>query len=300
MWKEHPLSPTLIAITAGDAPFFSLLQGTIDSVRANEIGKRIPLAVLDCGFTAKQLNWLKSRVNLVMKPDLPFSFPDSERQPEFVKGLMARPWLRDLFPGNDYFLWLDADCWIQDWSAVELFLEGARRRGLAIVPEVDRGSKTQYGNLPWFWNFMAANYEKAFDRQTAQRLLSYPILNAGVFCLHGTAPHWDVWKQHLHTATQKTVDLFTDQTVLNYVVYSGPLFERTELLPSWCNWTCHFGMPGWDRQRSCFVEPYLPHTRIGIIHLSGKVKHERVALRSTDGGFADVNMRFDGNRFPCF
>ena len=41
-----------------------------------------------------------------------------------------------------------------------------------------------------------------------------------------------------------------------------------EFLPAWCNWLCETP-PLWDEAREIFVEPYVPHTPIGVMHLSG-------------------------------
>jgi hypothetical protein len=41
-----------------------------------------------------------------------------------------------------------------------------------------------------------------------------------------------------------------------------------EILPAYSHWLCEF-KPLWNTDECTFVEPYLPHERIGILHLSG-------------------------------
>jgi hypothetical protein len=91
------------------------------------------------------------------EPEWGFDFPGREQKPGFLRGLLARPFLREYFPEFEIYVWIDADAWLQDWYAVELFCEGAcRRRGMAIVPEIDRGSQRQFGGLPVYWTPLAA------------------------------------------------------------------------------------------------------------------------------------------------
>jgi hypothetical protein len=255
-------------------------------------GQRPPLAFLDLGCTEEQLAWLRTKVDFIRQPDWEFPFPGREHAPGYLRGLLCRPFLRKYFPGYDVYSWIDADAWVQDWKAVELFLQGALlRQGLAIVPEIDRGSQMQYGGLPPYWNQVRGWYAMAYGEEIATQLCSFPMLNAGVFALHRDAPHWQVWEQSLGEALQKTCTTITDQIALNLVVYRQGTFHRTELLPAWCNWTCHYGLPAWDEARNCLVEPYLPHTPIGILHLTVQ-KHQQYRLSTTEGKGIDVRLRY--------
>lgn len=284
------MSQTLL-ITGGDARFFPYLVSAIYSVRHKIEGRKIPLACFDLGCTQEQCQWLRERVDHLVRPGNDLPLPEGAEVPLHVRGLLARPFLREYFPGFDVYLWLDADAWVQDWEAVELFQRGALSRGLAIVPEVDRGSVLQYGRLPAWWEKVRRYYDGPYGPEVAGRLCSYPLLNAGVFALHREAPHWERWAEALRTGVRRRVDLFSDQTALNYVVYEGGLLPSTELLPSWCNWTCHFGLPALDEFQRVLVEPYLPHRRLGILHLSGN-KRPRYRLRTTTGGTTESALLY--------
>jgi predicted O-methyltransferase YrrM len=90
---------------------------------------------------------------------------------------------------------------------------------------------------------------------------------------------------------QQHVSLMTDQIALNRLVYGTELFDKTEMLPAWCNWSCNFGLPVWDKDRGCFVEPYLPQESIGILHMTGH-KHDLVKLATTDGDTIEISLRY--------
>jgi predicted O-methyltransferase YrrM len=282
-----------IIITAANANYFELVQGTILSIREKPQGRNEIVGFFDLGCTAEQLQWLQEKVNIIKQPDWEFDFPNINETPTHLKGLLARPFLRKYFPNFDIYLWIDADAWVQDWKAIDLLVQAAKRGGLAIVPEIDRGSEIQYGGLRKFWwQWVYNKYQAAFGEEVAENFYSYPVLNAGVFALHKDAPHWEVWAKYLEQGLQQSASLMTDQFALNLSVYQGGLFDQTEMLPAWCNWTYHHAFPNWDKEKSCFVEPYLPHTAIGILHLSGVVKENQLELKTTDGDVVEVNLHY--------
>lgn len=282
----------LTIVTGGDARFFDLLRGAIESVRDHPEGRAARLGVFDLGLTADQRAWVETHADAVVTPDWHHDFPGREHAPGWMRGLLARPFLRDHFPGSDVYLWLDADAFVLDWTAVDLFVRGAQARGLAIVPEMDRGSRLHYGVLPAWWRDVARWYDVAFGPVAAEELCSYPVLNAGVFALHRDAPHWAGWATALDQALRHGGQMLTDQTALNYAIYKGGLFDRTELLPAWCSWNCNLGPPSWDAAADRLVEPYLPHMPIGILHGSGPNKNEVVEVPCVSGGTAPVRLRF--------
>ncbi|MEG4391938.1 glycosyltransferase [Microcoleus sp. BROC3] len=289
----------IIIITAADANYFELVRGTILSVREKPEGENVAIGFFDLGCTPEQLQWLKTQVNIIQKPDWNFDFPGKNEAPHYLKGLLARPFLRRYFPNFDIYLWIDADAWVQDWQAVELLVKGAAKRGLAVVPELDRGYYLAYGKLPWYWQFVYQDYQAAFGEEVAQNLHSYPTINAGVFALQKDAPHWETWAEYLEQGLQRHVSLMSDQIALNRLVYGTEMFDNTEMLPARYNWSCNFGLPVWDKQQACFVEPYLPQEAIGILHITGH-KHDLVKLATTDGNQIEISLRYQPKNKPNY
>jgi hypothetical protein len=283
----------IVVITAADARYAEFAKGCIQSVRDKSQGRDATVAFIDLGCTADQRDALRPLIDTCIEPEWEFDFSGRESKPAFLRGLLARPFLRKYFPDFDVYFWLDADAWVQDWTAVDLFCQGAiRRRGMALVPEIDRGSVRQYGGLPEYWKLAAGWYAAAFGSEVAQKLHSFPMLNAGVFALHHDAPHWSVWEQSIALALNSACTVMTDQLALNYSIYTQGLFKQTELLPGWCNWMCHNGFPRWHAGRSCLVEPYLPYTAIGILHLTTRDKSAVRELATTDGQAIRVRITY--------
>jgi hypothetical protein len=285
----------VILITAADATYFQYVRAAIESVNRFPQRAELALGFFDLGCDPEQLDWLSSAVDSIVVPGWDFDFPARTVTPDYVRGFLVRPSLRRYFPDFDTYVWLDADTWLQDWSALDLFIAGARRKGLAIVPEIDRGSYQLYGDMPLIWRWVFDRYLENFGDLVARTYASFPILNAGVFAIQKNAPHWDIWHQHTDKALNHAGFKMTDQFALNLAVYGGGLLEKTEMLPAWCNWTCHIGYPFLDEVNGVLVEPCLPNHPIGILHLTNR-KEKDAALKTLQGRQVKINVDYYGFR----
>lgn len=284
-----------ILITAAEAKYFTFACAAIESVNRFPQRNDLDIGFFDLGCTPEQIDWLSSAVNTIVVPGWDFEFSARESTPEYVRGFLVRPVLRDYFPGYDTYIWLDADAWLQDWSALDLFIAGARRKGLAIVPEIDRGSFHLYGEMPLIWRWVFDRYQENFGDLVARMYASFPILNAGVFAINKNAPHWEIWAQHTDKALKHAGFKMTDQFALNLAIYGGGLLGKTEMLPAWCNWTCHIGYPALDEASGLLVEPCLPNHPIGILHLTNR-KEKNAAVETLQGRHVSIELDYDGFR----
>lgn len=275
------MHPFAIA-TAGDGAYFPLLQGLIRSIRAFPQGAGVPISVLDLGLGTEQRRWLTGEGARLVLPgwDHPFDRP----MPEYFKAMVSRPHLPRHVPDAATILWLDADCWVQDWSAIELLLAGAAATGFAIVPELDRAYTPFYDGAPYA-NHLHDWYKACFDEDTARRLFAYPLLNCGVFAARRDAPHWALWARLLADSLRRTVLFVSEQVALNLALRTGGLpFSQ---LPARCNWICFRATPFSSADGRLLLEPELPHAPLGILHLAGYPlprKQDPRTLSTPDGG----------------
>ena len=263
----HPdhVSERVIAITGGDAGYFQLMSECIGSLRATPEGRALTLGVLDCGLADEQRNWCRAQGGELVQPVWDFDFPGRANLKDGYKALTARPFLPRYFPGFDLYFWIDADCWVQQGDAIALFLAAARTGALAVAPEIHRSMRHYHHAWGEFSAVCGAAYEACFDKATAERLIRYPMINAGVFALRPDAPHWAGWAETFGQALQRSTDL-TDQLALNVLVYDRGFAH--EPLPSRCNWPVHHATPAWHAERQLFVEPAMPYDPLGILHLT--------------------------------
>ncbi|MGH6976224.1 MAG: hypothetical protein ACREEA_02840 [Stellaceae bacterium] len=294
--------PSVTIVTAGDAGYFGLLRDLLVSLRRG-LGDRLPpLSILDIGFTDAQRDSLKREYGATIAPlgwDL--VYPARSHPSNSFKVLAGRPHLPRHFPGYDVYLWIDADCWVQDAEVLALFIHGAARGELAIVPEIDRGYWTIH-KRPKFWGQNQKAFAWAFGLREGYRYGRNAILNAGVFALRGDAPHWRLWSENYARALKRfhigprayhgNISFFlADQTSLNRAVFVQG--APATLLPAYCNWFCGKGTPMFDRERNLVVEPHEPHRPLGIIHLAGAGMKERIwSLKTLQGGTVETRLTY--------
>jgi hypothetical protein len=287
-------SADLIITSGADRGYFPLLQDAVLSVRA--LAPDVAIGILDLGLDPEQSRWLAERVTHMVRPGWDVAFPQQDRTPETLKAQVARPFLPHHFPGYEMYFWLDADAWLQDWRAVELFSTAAGRDRLAIAPEIDRAYKRHYKRpkllgltLPW------KMYRQAFGWRVADRLGRNPMLNCGVFALHRDAPHWPAWQRIIAGVLQRTRFFYVEQAALNYAIFAEHL--PVNLLPAYCNWMPGDAAPAFDPARGQFVEPYAPHEVIGVMHLAGpEQKTQKFRLDRLGGGTVDTGLRYSDTR----
>jgi len=292
--------PSVTIVTAGDAGYFGLLTDLLASLRRGLGEGLYPLSILDIGFTEAQRENLKREYGATIAPlgwDLPYPF--RSHPPNSFKVLAGRPHLPRHFPGYDIYLWIDADCWVQDAGVLELFIRGATCGNLAIVPEIDRGYWTIH-KRPKFWGQNQKAFAWAFGLREGYRYGRNAILNAGVFALKGDAPHWRLWSDNYARALKRfrlgprayrgNISFFlSDQTSLNRAVFVQG--APATLLPAYCNWFCGKGTPVFDARKNLVVEPHEPHRPLGIVHLAGEGMKERVwTLKTLQGGTVETRL----------
>ena len=292
------LSPDRLLIVSGaDSAYFSLLRDTVRSVLAQHPDAAI--GILDVGLDPEQRAWLARHVAHLVHPGWDIDFPGRERTPEARKAQFARPFLPTHFPGYETYLWIDADAWLQDWRAVELYAGAAAGGRLAITPEIDRAYKRHYKRPKLFGTTLAwKNFRTAFGWRAADRLGRNPMVNCGVFALRGDAPHWAAWARLIAQAAQRTRFFFVEQTALNYAIFAEHL--PVDFLPAYCNWMPGDAAPAFDAARGRFVEPYTPHEVIGVMHLAGPDQKTRIfRLNRLDGGTVETSLRYGESRALC-
>jgi hypothetical protein len=142
------------------------------------------------------------------------------------------------------------------------------------------------------WKWMKTRLNALFPPPYPRGLETF--YNAGVFCIEANAPHWASWSKYMTIGLANSPTTICDQTVLNYAIRSEELAVHP--LPALCNWCCHLAPPAVIAGRFC--EPYVPHTPIGVIHMSGHPVKE-VAIRYWDGQRPmALPLRYRGTPFP--
>lgn len=290
----------ILICSGADHNYFPLLREMIFSVKRFPQAANFDFAVLDGGLSLEDREWLKDHGILPHKPDWPNETARKKAEgKEYLKSCVCRPWLNTYFPGYDLYIWLDADVWVQNWDAMDLYIRGAMTGKLATSGQVDRGYPRStrikfFGPLPLkLSGFYFSNAKRAFGYKIAKKLFPYHVLQAGVFALRGDAPHWAHWQGLVLKAVEKGKVFTAEQLTMGIMCHLDGL--PVEVLPAWCNWLCEF-IPPLDTVTGQFVEPYLPNHPIGIMHISGYDEMRRnrsvlTNLHTTNGESFDGTLR---------
>jgi hypothetical protein len=139
-------------------------------------------------------------------------------------------------------------------------------------------------------------FRDAYGDAVARHLIQQATVNSGVFALRGDAPHWAAWRERYQTALDRSRRDGSDQVSLNHLCYTGDL--PVELLPAPCNWITGKAVPRWDAAAGRFVEPYLPHAELGILHLTGAAKRGEVDVVDLEGNVTRRSLRYPDGGLP--
>ncbi len=290
-------------ISGCDSNYFPLLLEWLHSVRRFEQSNLFDICILDAGLTTAQIDRLKPHVTIIKNPDWPVELPKHKVKGEYLKACVCRPFIPKIFPGYENYIWMDADTWVQDWRTIELFMKGADKGAIALTGQVDRAYKRAV-RVKWLWrwpfkvrSFYFSNARNAFDFETAKALLPQHVLLAGMFALRADAPHWARWQDLVKVAMTRGKVFTAEQLCLGKMCYQEDF--TYEILPAYTHWLCEY-KPRWDEQGQCFVEPSLPHEKIGVLHISGfdEMRLDR-AERTTFKTLSDKELSYS-YRYPFF
>jgi hypothetical protein len=203
--------------------------------------------------------------------------------------MLCRPYLDEIVRGYETIVWLDADAWAQQPTAVLALVEEARRHGLAAVPEVDRGY-FKFTEGPQAWAIEADGVRHLFGEAVAQRMAHVPVINSGVWAARAQSPLWAAWRRYLQEGLARVAvvdDLSRsgEQGAFNVAIRLGGIPVRR--FPATYNWLACLALPAWHAGRSMLVDPNPPHDAIRILHVSAHLVGKSVTLPAIDGR-ADV------------
>ena len=263
-----------VIVSLADSNYFELLNELVDSILKFPEGKEVDICILDAGLSDEQKKILSNKVKEIKKAEWDIEVPGYKvGQKEWLKSQVSRAFLPKYFPGYKKYLWIDCDAWVQDWSSVELYFKACESGKLGITQTMGPGYRIM-SKVKWLFGKVAViksqNFKHAISSkigtENARKLAFAPHINIGVFSLEENSPCWKNWQKNL-TKTLSSGKIFgSEGLAINMSVYIDEI--ETEFLPLNCNWIASNLLPKYDEQKQYFVEPFLPNTKIGIMHLA--------------------------------
>lgn len=269
----------VLIVSASDTRFMGFLRDMIASIQPVLDRPNVQLACFDIGMTPADRMWLIGRGARIAEPGTHLGVDPAAHGPA-LRSFLARPFLREYFPGYDVYVWIDSDIWMQDPLALDRYIAGALETGMAATHETERAYRFQ----AWLLGWTAKHFILGFGPLRGAWLLTRPHVNAGLFAIAADAPHWDAWAARYGPAIRRSGRVVPhDQFALNHAIHA-PNAPKTLLLDPGCNWICSRGVPMWNDAAGAFCRPYPPYAPIAVLHLAGPAKRECYTVRRTGGG----------------
>ena len=274
-----------VIVSLADSNYFNLLNELIDSIKQFDQSNSVAICILDAGLEKAQLNELSSKVDEIKNAEWDIQVSSIKvRGKEWLKSQVSRAFLPKYFPNYEKYLWIDCDAWVNDWNAIDLYFKACENGKLGITQTIGPGYKIM-SKVNWLFGKIAViksqNFKHAISSKIgmddARKLAFAPHVNIGVFSLQKNSSCWDVWQKNLET-TLKSGQIFgSEGLAINMSIYIDNV--ETEFLPLNCNWIASNLLPKFDEKEHIFVEPYLPNTKIGIMHLAAGIWDKKKDMR---------------------
>jgi len=295
-------------VTLADSNYFDLLLELIDSIKNYKESRNVSICVLDAGLSNDQFSIIKNKVFSIKKAKWDIEVPSHKvKGKEWLKSQVSRAFLPDYFPEFEKYLWIDCDAWVNSWDAVELYFEACKNGKLGITQTIGPGYKV-LTRVQWVIGKLALiksqNYKHAkksgFSENTARKIAFAPHLNIGVFSLEKNSKCWKLWQEILSKALSSGGIFGSEGLAMNIAVYDKN--ADTEFLPLTCNWIASNVLPKYDETNQTYVEPYLPHNKIGIMHLAAGIwkdnkdmridKSVKISIQTVQGSLVEKSLRY--------
>ena len=266
-----------VIVSLADSNYFHLLNELIDSIKQFKESSSTAICILDAGLKEDQLKILSSKVDEIKNAEWDIKVPSIKvKGKEWLKSQVSRAFLPNYFPNYEKYLWIDCDAWVNDWNTIELYFKACEKNKLGITQTLGPGYKIM-SKVNWLFGKFAIiksqNFKHAVSSKIgldkARKLAFAPHINVGVFSLEKNSTCWNLWQKNLNITLKSGKVFGSEGLAINMSVYIDN--AETEFLPLNCNWIASNLLPKFDEKNNTFVEPYLPNSKIGIMHLAAGI-----------------------------
>ena len=266
---------TIVALA--DSNYYEMLDELINSIQRFPQSKDVSICILDAGLNNEQKTKIEKKVYKLKKAEWNINVPKYKTfGKEWLKSQVSRAFLPSYFPDFDKYLWIDCDAWVNSWECIDLYFRACENGKLGITQTMGPGYKIM-SKVTWVFGGLAKiksqNNKHArssgINENDSRKIAFAPHLNVGVFSLEKNSPCWKVWQKNLEKTLSKGKVFGSEGLAINLSVYVDNV--DTEFLPLNCNWILSNLLPKFDTEKNTFVEPYLPHHEIGIMHLAAGI-----------------------------
>jgi hypothetical protein len=285
--SEHRWSAaadTLITLSS-DEKYFPLAKGLILSLIAAKLpASGVALAFVDIGCSSASLAWLADKGVRVIVPDEQIMGVLAHPRFGYHRAQTCRPFLPDLFPNAQTYIWLDCDTWVQRADAIKLLVEVSRANvgKIVLCPESHYSYTKINDNVSARRTELHSYYAPPYGEALAAKMSNKTMLNSGVFALTRNSQIWGAWKDEVKSLYMRTyaqneslVRHFAEQISLNVLLADRRDCVLIDPLNNYISlWT-----PPYLDARGVVRVVLPPNAEIGIVHLAGWGRFGRAYLK---------------------
>jgi hypothetical protein len=269
-------SPISAIVFSCDEAYAFLARGLVLSLAdAGFPSGKAAVVLIDIGCGPESRSWMKDR-GVQIVPFDPALIPQtimSVIQP-VQRAQAVRPWLPELLPQFQHFVWLDCDTWVQNGEFMGQMIAGANAApdAMTLAPAHSHYHARVYLELHEILAVQLTWYTSCYEPYLANKAASSLSYSSGVFGMRRTSPIWALWRQEVEflypamSVRNETLMHLVDQIALNIVIVRNPMMiVRLDPL-----YNFHCNVTGALRVASGRVVTnlMLPPREIGVIHLA--------------------------------
>jgi hypothetical protein len=261
------MAAKVCCVLASDEQFFYQVEACLGTLEQFLRADHIDFKLISLGLTADQTQRLSDRgmdVWTDLKP-----FPRYTDAPLHTVALTCRPYLPEVFPGYDTYVWIDSDLRFLDPSALSYYIENSLNDSISIVIAHETEPTYTFNSDPvvasWYHRSKNGRNLEAFGIEAAKYLEFYNVHNAGLFAARADSPLWARYKRNLDRTLNLPFHPLREQDAMNV-----SLVEVRNIVqaPSTLNWLCTFSIPVPSPNGNGWVSPRDSGSRIAVVHLT--------------------------------
>jgi len=259
-----------------DEAYAFLARGLVLSLaEAGFPNDKTAVVLIDIGCGTDTLSWMKEGGIQIVPFDralIPRKIMSVIRPAQ--RAQVVRPWLPELLPQFQHFVWLDSDTWVQNGEFMGLMSAGANIApdSVILAPAHSHYHASAYSELHEILGMQLEWYTSCYEPYLANKAASTLSYSSGVFGMRRTSPVWALWRQeveYLYPAmavrNEKLMHL-AERIALNIVIVRNPLMI-VRLDPLY-NFHCNVGGALRAENGRVVTNLMLPPREIGVVHLA--------------------------------
>jgi hypothetical protein len=254
-----------LIVMSFDAKMFDQARQCIATI-SKHLAHAAELAVVAIDLEPGQSEWLSKGGAKVFSDYR--SLPGFEGAPAYAWAMSCRAYLREIFSGYDYYVYIDPDIRLLNGDGIRSYFNLPRLApgAIAICQEIDPAYcfvntgaiARKYHELKY--ERMRRAFGDAADE--AKYLYSY---NCGIFGMHKDCAVWGLYRKYLEQAMRGAFDHMVEQDAMLLAIMKSEM----NVVPTPCtmNWLCSAALPLKD-SGGRWVRSLFPHEPISVVHLS--------------------------------